>query len=191
MNTAGALSKDDVEQIIIIEYVQNKKSARMVGKILGVHHSIITGLVRQMGYEVRTKAQANALTWTHHRHPHMGKTGALSYMFGRKQSPEMIAKRVKRGSEHYKWSGETTMHSGGYPMIRVPDHPHADRNGFVLEHRHVYEQHAGRILESEEYVHHKNGDKHDNRVENLELTNMVDHARHHMKIRMENIRNGK
>lgn len=55
-------------------------------------------------------------------------------------------------------------------MIRVLEHPRsAKNNGYVFEHIVVMENHLGRLLEKNETVHHKNGDKRDNNLSNLEL----------------------
>lgn len=58
----------------------------------------------------------------------------------------------------------------GYVLVRRYGHPAATGGGgWVLEHRVVMEDTLGRLLTSDESVHHRNGNRQDNRPENLEL----------------------
>ena|SRR3990167_9417979 len=68
----------------------------------------------------------------------------------------------------------------GYILICNPKHPFSNNKGYVREHRLVMERHIGRYLNSNEVVHHKNGIKDDNRIENLELfPNISEHMKFH------------
>ena len=76
--------------------------------------------------------------------------------------------RKLNGPRHPRWNGgKTSQH--GYVNVLKKDHPAANACGYILEHRLVMEKHLGRYLTKNETVHHKNGIKSDNRLENLEL----------------------
>lgn len=82
------------------------------------------------------------------------------------------------GSKNPRWNGGRQIRTDGYVFIYSPNHPHAIRN-FVLEHRLVMENHLGRFLKSKEIVHHKNENRSDNRLCNLELMDQSRHATLH------------
>lgn len=77
------------------------------------------------------------------------------------------------GNKNFNWRGGTRhVNACGYVVIWTPD-------GKKLEHRHIMERSIGRKLASNEHVHHKNGNKTDNRIENLEIISDVEHGRMH------------
>jgi nitrogen regulatory protein PII len=93
----------------------------------------------------------------------------------------------KYGSPH------TTVHA-------VPGTGHTNKVGYrivrhngrsCLEHRVVMERHLGRKLLKEENVHHINGVKDDNRLENLTLLSRSDHAKHHFTDHTIDLTNGR
>ncbi len=78
-----------------------------------------------------------------------------------------------KGENNPKWKGGRLLNTKGYVKVICKDHPNANLDGYMLEHRLVMEKHIGRYLEPWEVIHHKNSNKQDNRIENLELCSNV------------------
>lgn len=91
---------------------------------------------------------------------------------GRTRS-QLGEKRNMRGAANPSWKGGHHLTVTGYRMVWVgDDDSNSDMRGyknFVLEHRLVMARALGRPLLRTETVHHINGDRLDNRIENLQL----------------------
>jgi len=88
-----------------------------------------------------------------------------------------------KGKGHGMWKGGRIVNGGGYVEVWVdktnPYYQMANHYSYIPEHRLVTAQSLGRCLTKEEIVHHKNGIKDDNRIENLELTKNGKHIKDH------------
>jgi DNA-binding CsgD family transcriptional regulator len=80
----------------------------------------------------------------------------------------------KRGANNPCWKGGRHKDGSGYILVYRPDDPDANASGYILEHRLVWREHNGAIPVGG-VIHHKNGSKGDNRIENLM---MLSHAQH-------------
>lgn len=84
--------------------------------------------------------------------------------------------------ERFGWKIEGIVKKDDYLYAIVKEHPNAIKHGYVLLHRIIMENHLERLLNADEVVHHINGNKFDNRIENLQLTDNKKHASYHGKL---------
>lgn len=81
-----------------------------------------------------------------------------------------------------KWKGGKIIRKG-YVMIKKPDHPFCDSQGYIYEHRLIMEEFLGRYLDPKEVVHHKDKNKLNNSINNLQLfSNNSDHISYELRI---------
>ncbi len=147
----------DIEEL----YVQKFFSCRMIGKLKGCSDLTIAYYLRRHGIAVRSSGESHKLAF---------RAGLLP---------------SRKGIRHSQWKGGRKNHSGGYSSVKIhPDdffYPMANKTEYVLEHRLVMAKSLGRCLQPWEEVHHKNGVRNDNRLENLELTTKGQHTKSHSK----------
>lgn len=142
------------------DYVQLGMSQGEIATKYGTTQKVVWRAMRKMGVPTRKAAKrnqfgANNSTW---------KGGRI------------LCAKAKRQR------GERASFGNGYYYLLLPDHPNADRRGYVAEHIAVWVAHAGRPLRSGEMVHHINLNKHDNRIENLALATATEHAIWHAQL---------
>ena len=76
--------------------------------------------------------------------------------------------KAHTGNKSHFWKGGR-IKIDGYIYIKMRDHPFANKNGYIAEHRLVMEKKIGRYLKANEIAHHKNEIRNDNSPKNLEL----------------------
>lgn len=90
-----------------------------------------------------------------------------------------IVNGTKRGKASSGWKGGRHKSSSGYIHVMIqpddPYYPMVDKRRYVAEHRIVMARHLGRCLLKNELIHHINGVRDDNRLENLELISPANH----------------
>ena len=74
--------------------------------------------------------------------------------------------QAEQGEKNSNWKGGRFKDAGGYILLKSRNHPFADNQGYVREHRLVVEKQIGRYLTPEEVSHHR-GAKDDNRPHRL------------------------
>lgn len=95
-----------------------------------------------------------------------------------------------RGNKNASWKSDRKISVYGYVLIRQPEHPFANVDGFVFEHRLVVEQYllteensveidGKRYLRPDLVIHHIDHNRQNNIPENLRVMTRSEHARLH------------
>lgn len=86
-----------------------------------------------------------------------------------------------RSSRQHRWNPGGSVASNGYVKIRVGrGHPLADRNGYAYEHHVIWCAAGNPRTGPGQVLHHRNHDKTDNRLANLELKSRGQHNAEHL-----------
>ena len=134
------------------QYVDKNKSAAEIARICGCSDGTIYNWLRLHGIDAHKN------------------TGNGNGMFG------------KRGADNPMWKGGRREHNG-YILIRPEyGYPNTRADGYISEHRYNMEKHIGRPLKKDETIHHVNGDRKDNRIENLLLLENRHHVLKHYEV---------
>lgn len=164
----------------IVRLYQEGYSAPRIGAMYEIHPGSIRTRVREAGNQPRSKgerpltpeetAEVLRLRVDGHGVVEIGKSLGIGYT---------RVRRCLRDNGFPTWSLVRRKklvygNPDGYVFFYAidPEDPlavMANSRGYILHHRYVMAQSLGRPLDKSETVHHVNGDRHDNRLENLQL----------------------
>lgn len=178
MNKAREIcSRDNLFELYVIQLIPMHKIANQLGVSIGLVHKLI--------HEFNIPARDQKTTFSM-----KGRKLTLSQCasIGNRNKGKVVSAQTKKlMSEARKihTTGHRKLRNDGYYSVYFPDHPQSSRSGYVMEHRLFAEKLIGRLLDHSEVVHHKNGNRADNRLDNLSIMSQKEHMILHMKIRNE------
>lgn len=201
------MTKEELEKMIF----HDKMSYVAIGKKYGVTGAAIKKRALKMGIVLPHKRAINPKEiFSHPREHHFAVCPICGKSFRKTEKEKRITCSIQCAGvyrsqkckeknaillERGKWDGVERKNmwkpmfyvkSNGYLWAKCPNHPNCFKNGYVLAHRIVIENYLGRILRNNEFVHHKDGNKTNNNISNLEVMTLSEHAKHHYYERIKN-----
>ena len=135
------------KEFLIEQYMDLRKSMQEIADIIKTNKHIIRYYLNKFNIPIRTISEAKK---------------------GSKHTEETRQKMsdAKKGDKSYNFKGKIK-NDVGYWLVYMPNHPYKNNKNYVRESRLVIEFQIGRYLDPKWNVHHINGIRDDNRIENL------------------------
>lgn len=192
----------DLDENKIIELYKTK-SGLEIAKIFGVDQHAIYSRLRKNGIKTRNLREARLFGGVKYKNLDVNKIINL-YKSGKsrlelsrifKVSEGVIRNRLIKNNvslrnikeafvyidqsreKSNKWNGGKIKNGDGYILIYKPEHPRAVSGNYVYEHHLIWEEANGKLLPSNWVIHHINGIKDDNRIENLAAMSKSEHSK--------------
>lgn len=116
------------------------------------------------------------------KQPQETKDKIRNTLLGRKL-PKEHKRHIQISMKKYFGTELDVKYVKGYNLIFKPEHPYANHQGYVYEHRITMEKSIKRYLKPEEIVHHIDQDRWNNDIENLMLfPSNTEHVKYHWKV---------
>jgi len=194
--------KIDLDDDRIIELYKTK-SGLEISKLMGVDHSTIYRRLKKHNIKLRGCREARLLGGKKYKNLDIDriislyKNGNSRLEIGRifKVNQRVVMDRLidngiqirnrkearsfddQTGENSHNWKGGRRKNGDGYVLIYKPEHPRAISDNYVYEHHLVWEKENGKLLPNGWVIHHINGIKNDNRIENLAAMPKSEHSR--------------
>lgn len=146
-----------ISKIVFIDlYVNQKKSGLEIARFFGIGRTTVGRYIERYGLEPRNISEVR-------KNKHWSPSDEQ-----RRKLSELGKRQV--GSNNPTWKGGKSKNKEGYIVVRVD-------NKYVKEHRLVMESHLGRLLKSDEHIHHIDGNRENNNLNNLRVVSNSEHLR--------------
>jgi hypothetical protein len=178
------MNKEISKEILYRFYIEEKRPMKEVSKML----NIAVGTVHKYLHKYQIETRDIHYCDKYRRKKTKEARARISKMHKGKKLSEETKNKI---SESHKLTsaGHEKLRADGYIGVYYPNHSSADKSGYIMKHRLIMGKHINRELLKTEVVHHINGNRKDNHLENLKLMTFVEHAKLHMTIRHEKRRN--
>lgn len=158
--------------VLRYKYINERKPMHLIADEMGIAVGSVYNYLHRNGIKTRKKTDYPASEKEREAWRKIGKS---------RKGTKLSDKTKAKLSESHRISGigHKKVRTDGYIAIYFPDHPKSSKEGYIMEHVLVMEALIGRHLTDEECVHHIDGDRANNKKENLKLTTKSEHMSYH------------